>query len=245
MLENRDASLKVALHNHVIMKLSCSKADGRPDPKKKYFSRFFQIYSASHQHCDEVYPDVVPPPSQYFCLPYFIQVSNPTLITPSSAGVIAFYFKVGIEAKSCDFPPLTFSLSLCNHFFSLTQKEVLFCLAPSASSRNRIFTSCVFTLPPLLDPSFYHINKPEASSLVSHIKRRATFLYIRALSLFHSHVSRRTDLFSRSPLPNLPLSPQKEGTWHFEWHCSPVVTNGLSLPSQVSSYWVPFYWNFL
>ena len=137
------------------------------------------------------------------------------------------------------------SLSLESLFLSDSKKEVLFRLAPFASSRNRISTSCVFTLPPRLDPSFYHIDKPEASSLVSHIKRRATFLYIRALSLFHSHVSRRTNLFSRSPLPNLPLSPQKGGTWHFEWHCSPVVTNDLSLPSQVSSYWVPFYWNFL
>ena len=133
MLESRDSSLKVALHNCVIMKLSFSKADGRSDPKKKSISRFFQIYSASHQH--HHIQSMVPCPSQCFCLCYFTQVLNPNLITPSLAGVLTFCFKVEIEASSSDispiitlppFSPFSFlftSFLSWNHFFCLTQKK--------------------------------------------------------------------------------------------------------------------------
>ena len=110
MLESRDSSLKVALHNCVIMKLSFSKADGRSDPKKKSISRFLQIYSSSHQH--HHIQNTVPCPSQCSCLCYFTQVLNPNLITPSLAGVLTFCFKVETEATSSD------RLSLPSSFFT-------------------------------------------------------------------------------------------------------------------------------
>lgn len=128
MLESRDSSLKVALHNRVIMKLSFSKAHGRSDPKKKVFLDFSKYIQqvTKHHHIQTM----VPCPSQCFCLCHFTQVLNPSLITPSLAGVLTFCFKVETEATSSDvspvitlapFSPFSFFhlLSLCNHFFSL------------------------------------------------------------------------------------------------------------------------------
>lgn len=142
--------------------------------KKKVFLDFSKYIQQVNKH--HHIQNMVPCPSQCFCLCHFTRILNPSLITPSLAGVLTFCFKVETEATSSDVSPvITFRLSLPSPFFtsflyvitfflSDLEKEINFRLTSSASSGSRVFTSWVFVLPLStlsVRSFFYHINKPQ------------------------------------------------------------------------------------